>query len=225
MADRRLAIIVNAGHGGISPITGEYSTPASMGKRFKHPVIDGQEFHNQGWFYEGVFNRQFTLEFIAQANRNGWLTFPVYHNWKDTPLRTRTDLANDISRSLGLNCIYLGFHSNAGGGAARGFRNFYHHNSSNSKTLSHCISANVAPYCESWGSRSPRPNREAWIAENPAKGAMHETSATIMAANLLEMLFFDNREDAKLLMDKEFCSGLATKVLSGVWQYEQHKFG
>lgn len=225
MVNRKLAIIVNAGHGGIDPKSGLYTTPASNGKRFQHPVVDGKAFHGGGWFLEGVWNRHFAAEFTAQAERNGYLCFPVYHPWLDTSLRVRTDLANHIQKKLGLQAVYLGFHSNAGGGAARGFRNFHHHNSSNSKLLAQCISSRVAPYCASWGAESPRPTREAWIAENPDKGPMWETSATVMPANLLELLFFDNREDATLLMDNEFCTGLAHNALSGVCQYEQHKFG
>jgi N-acetylmuramoyl-L-alanine amidase len=225
MANRKIALLVNAGHGGIDPETGLYTTPASMGKRFKHPVINNQTFHNDGWFYEGVFNRSFAAEFIAQAQRNGYLCFPVYHPWNDTALNVRTDLANHIQKSLGIQSVYLSFHSNAGGGAARGFRNFHHHNSSNSKLLAQCISSRVAPYCESWGSSSTNPTREAWIAENPAKGPMWETEQTNMFANLLELLFFDNYEDATLLMNKEFCSGLAHNALNGVYNFEQQKFG
>ena len=224
MANRKIALLVNAGHGGIDPNTGLYTTPASNGKRFKHPVIDEQVFHGGGWFYEGVFNRSFAAEFIAQAERNGYLCFPVYHPWNDTALNVRTDLANHISKKLGLQSIYLGFHSNAGGGAARGFRNFHHHNSSKSKFLAQCISSKVAPYCESWGSNSPNPTREAWIAENPAKGPMWETSATSMPANLLELLFFDNYDDASRLTEREFLSGLAHQALNGVYHYEQHYY-
>lgn len=224
MANRKLAIIVNAGHGGIDPHTKLYTTDPRNGKRFKHPVKDGQEFHLRGWFYEGVFNRMFAAEFVAQAQRNGYSCYPVYHPYLDTPLGVRTNLANHIQKQLKIQCIYLSFHANAGGGAARGFRNFHHHNSSISKFLAECIATPSASHFDEWGSISKNPVREAWIAGDKKKGPMWETLATEMPANLLEIGFFDNYEDANLLMNKEFCTGLAHNVLNGVYRYEQEKY-
>lgn len=223
-AVRKLAILTNAGHGGKSPISGEYTTDPRDGKKWKHPVIDGQEFHGEGWLYEGVFNRQFLAEFIAQAQQAGFYCYNVMHPFNDTDLKPRTDLANHIKKTLGLDCIYLGIHSNAATGTARGFRNFYYPNSKGGKYLCECISHFVAPVCTAFGSPSPNPVRLGYIAGDPKRGIMHELSATTMIANLLEILFFDNIEDARLLVNPEFIKAVAAALVQAIIYYEQQVY-
>jgi hypothetical protein len=90
---KNTVLFIDAGHGGIDPI-GRYTTAPS--KQFKY----ASGFHQDGWFLEGVSNRQIAAEFIAQASRMGFVCIPVYHPYKDTPLSSRTNLANTISSTL-----------------------------------------------------------------------------------------------------------------------------
>ena len=90
---KNTVLFIDAGHGGIDPI-GRYTTAPS--KQYKFP----SGFHQDGWFYEGVSNRQIAAEFIAQASRMGFICIPVYHPYKDTSLGTRTHLANTINNEL-----------------------------------------------------------------------------------------------------------------------------
>ena len=66
---KKTALIIDAGHGGIDPITGEYTTPANIGKKTNHK---GYEFHNAGWFYEGVSNRIWAQMFAEKAIKQGY---------------------------------------------------------------------------------------------------------------------------------------------------------
>jgi N-acetylmuramoyl-L-alanine amidase len=125
---KNTVLFIDAGHGGIDPI-GRYTTAPS--KQYKYP----SGFHQDGWFYEGVSNRQIAAEFMAQASRMGFICIPVYHPYKDTSLGTRTHLANTISNELGAESLYISFHSNAYNGTARGWCIFHHPTSTKGKAL------------------------------------------------------------------------------------------
>jgi len=49
-------IILDPGHGGVDPMTCEYTT--APGKMALH---HGYFMHHDGWFYEGVWNRDFCI--------------------------------------------------------------------------------------------------------------------------------------------------------------------
>ena len=59
-AKSKWCIGVSAGHGGIDPLTGSYTT---SGKQFFH---NGLDLHDRGNFYEGVFNRSIA-DFIQKS--------------------------------------------------------------------------------------------------------------------------------------------------------------
>ena len=196
-------LLIDAGHGGIDP-SGRYTTAPSKQKKF----VTG--YHGYGWFYEGVSNRQIAAEFMAQATRAGFVCVPVYHPYKDTSLTTRTDLANQIAGSLGAESIYLSFHSNAFDGSARGWVIFHHPNSSKGKQLSEDIAEQVLPLCQDYDI----PMRPAVLSQ-----AFHVLTYTNMTAVLLENLFFDNEQDADVLMDREFCINLCSRILRAVEKF------
>ena len=97
--------LFDPGHGGI--VHGEYQT---AGKR--SPVLeDGRQL------FEGVFNREIVRRLIQHCEDNTIDYVNLVDTQIDLPLRTRTDLANDIyRRSLqhgGRHCIYVSVHANA----------------------------------------------------------------------------------------------------------------
>ena len=61
---KQTILYIDAGHGGLDPMTGEYLTPPSDGKKCQHN--NGKAYHGNGWFYEGHFNRQIASEFIKE---------------------------------------------------------------------------------------------------------------------------------------------------------------
>ncbi|MEM6377624.1 MAG: N-acetylmuramoyl-L-alanine amidase [Bacteroidota bacterium] len=89
--NKDFAIILDAGHGGISPRTLSYTTaPAKM---FEHQTND---FHDGPIFYEGLANRLVCDKIIQLCN---WMHCPVhkvYHDFEDTPLQERAERANEL---------------------------------------------------------------------------------------------------------------------------------
>ena len=195
-------IFVDAGHGGLDP-NGNYTTAPSKQHKF------AQGFHDNGWFYEGVSNRKIAAEFMAQASRMGFLCIPVYHPYKDTPLSTRTELANHIAKKLDAQSIFVSFHSDAFNGSARGWTIYHHPNSSTGNGIAQHIARQVLPLCEEYGV----PSREA-----VRSASFHVLTYTNMPAVLIENLFFDNQDDAELLMDATFCVNLCARILRGIEQ-------
>ena len=196
-------LFIDAGHGGIDPI-GRYTTAPS--KQFKYP----SGFHQDGWFLEGVSNRQIAAEFMAQASRMGFVCIPVYHPYKDTPLSSRTNLANTISSTLNADSLYISFHSNAFDSSARGWCIFHHPNSSKGKALCEDIAHQVIPLNQDYNV----PDRNAVLSQG-----FHVLTYTNMPAVLLENLFFDNEDDAMILMDREYCVQLCSAILRGIETY------
>lgn len=197
---KQKVLFIDAGHGGIDPAR-HYTTAPSKQHKF------AQGFHKNGWFYEGVSNRQLAAEFMAQASRAGFLCIPVYHPYKDTPLSTRTNLANNIASDLQAESIYISFHSNAFNGSARGWSIFHHPNSSKGREICENIAIEVLPLCADYA-----------VPERPPihAQAFHVLTYTNMPAVLLENLFFDNDEDAELLTDATFCINLCSRILRGI---------
>ena len=97
-----ITVILDYGHGGINPVTGEYVTP---GKR--SPVWgDGTQY------FEGVGNRiigAYLEEQLISAGINFLVTAKTYN---DLPLRNRIRIANRCPDP----CFGISIHSNAGGG-------------------------------------------------------------------------------------------------------------
>lgn len=193
-------LFIDAGHGGIDD-QGNYTTAPSKQHKFQ------QGFHESGWFYEGVSNRKIAAEFMAQAARMGFMCIPVYNPSDDTPLSTRTSLANDIAQRLGVDSIYISFHSDAFDTTARGWTVYHHPSSSKGYAIAEEVSRQVLPLCEEYGV----PGRE------PVRPANYDVLRyTNMPAILIENLFFDNEQDAELLMDATFCVNLCSRILRAI---------
>ena len=197
---KQKVLFIDAGHGGID-VNGNYTTAPS--KQFKYE----QGYHESGWFYEGVSNRKIAAEFMAQASRMGFLCIPIYHPSTDTGLRTRTELANNIAKQLQADSIYISFHSDAFNSNARGWTVFHHPNSSKGLAIAQQVSAQVLPLLEEYEVPQRQPIRAAQY---------HVLTYTAMPAILIENLFFDNEQDADLLMDATFCVNLCNRILRGI---------
>ena len=215
-------LFISAGHGGIDPNDGLYTTKRDQNaKYFRHQ--NGKRYHRGGEIYEGVTNRSIVAEFIVQATRAGYHCVPVFHEWRDTPLKTRTTFANETARAFSYDSIYLSFHSNAANGRAQGFHIFHHPNSRNSKNLASDISSRANFHWNEFGSVSKYPVRDGYMynQDGSIRGIYYENSQTVMPAVIIENGFFDNEHDADLLMNDEFCVGLCAEILQGVNAYCQ----
>ena len=93
--------ILDPGHGGLNPETGEYVTP---GKR--SPVWD-----DGTQYFEGVGNRDIVKRILKRCRNEGVLAIDVVNDWEDVSLSTRVNRANAIYK-YHKNCIYVSVHSN-----------------------------------------------------------------------------------------------------------------
>jgi N-acetylmuramoyl-L-alanine amidase len=197
-------LYIDAGHGGLDS-EGNYTTLKSNGKRFLYN--NGKEYHSKGYFYEGVFNREFAKYFIAIATQNDYLCIPVYHYSKDNSLESRVHLANTFYYNFDYQGTYLSFHSNAFNSNARGFNLFHHPNSTKGKELAQAICPDIQKVFVENGSVSKFPVR----ADN-----FYVLRETKMTSLLFEFGFFDNEDDANLLMDKSFVFDVAYSLLNSL---------
>jgi N-acetylmuramoyl-L-alanine amidase len=100
-------VYIDAGHGGIHPTTGKYTTAPK--KMFRH---DGLMLHDGPNFYEGVSNRVYAEMFAIKCIQNGISYVKCYHPWKDTYLSTRAAVANKAYKEWKRG-FFLSFHHNA----------------------------------------------------------------------------------------------------------------
>jgi len=115
--------ILDAGHGGLHPETGEYQT---KGKR--SPTFPPTSEHAGQVLYEGVRNRRI-LKCLAELLFENNIDYSIVsEDWKDNSLSDRVSKANKIAEDKD-NCIYLSIHHNAygkGWNNANGISTYHH---------------------------------------------------------------------------------------------------
>ena len=192
-------IIIDCGHGGI--IDGKYVTaPNKM-----HTFNDGLTI------YEGVINRAIGSKLEARLQEVGIKFFSLNtHDQKDMPLHIRTDKINKIA---GPNDWVLSIHSNAGGG--KGFEIFTSVGETYSDTIADILAAH---YKANFPNIKFRQDMTDGDADKEANFWM--LRKTKCPSVLVENLFFDNREEAELLMSDEFQMEIADALFDGIKEIE-----
>ena len=201
-----MIVFLDAGHGGVDPKTGVYTTDPKQGKLWKHGN-DG--FHKDGVFLEGVFNRIMASKIETILESAGIRVVRVYHKYKDTPLSNRTTIANTYHK-LVQQGIYLSIHANSSPepGKARGACVL----TSLGKTESDNIAALIIKHI----------NKDIPVLArlyHTFEQNLHVLKYTDMPSILLEAAFFDNYEDAKLLMQDSIQNNLAAAVAKGIIEH------
>lgn len=204
---KETVLLIDAGHGGIDPTTGEYTTPPSNGKKFYYSE---EEFHSGGWFLEGVSNRTIAAEFIAQASKAGFICVPVYPPSEDSSLMRRVNFANHYYNEVNSKSVFISFHSNAFQSTNRGFQAYHYPNSTAGKALAEAVIATTQKTFLDYGSNFPYPLKNAEFAV---------LRGTIAPAILLELGFFDNLSDANLLFSNGFRVDIVNSIVEGLDKY------
>jgi len=93
--------LLDPGHGGLNPKTGEYVTP---GKR--SPLWD-----DGSQYFEGVGNRDIVQRILSKCRNAGIMALDIVNDWEDVSLSTRVNRANAIYEYYD-NSIYVSVHSN-----------------------------------------------------------------------------------------------------------------
>lgn len=206
------ALFLDAGHGGIDPKTGLYTTGSS--KVWTH---NRGLFHKGSTFYEGVSNRVFAEILFQMLTDSGVNVVKVYHPFLDTSLTARTTIANAYHNQI-QNGLYFSLHSNAVNrqDAAKGLSIWTTTGTTQSDVLASDLFAgwrrdlNLEKYGTTF--REDRSDGDADYEENFA--VLRNSN---MPAVLVENLFFDNWNDSNILINKdyqrEFCKSTHDTLL------------
>jgi len=201
-------VFLDAGHGGIDP-EGNYTTAPS--KQFRH---QGGGFHDNGWFYEGVWNRKLMAVVQAKLQRLGIRFLPVYHDYLDFPLAYRVEQANWYYRNYRRG-IFISAHANASGVNARGFELY----TSPGVTTSDRIADYMWQEVEDLLDNRIRMRQDLSDGDHDKEARFYVLTRTVMPAILIEHLFFDNIYDARMLMDEEIIDRFAEAQVRMIIRY------
>lgn len=204
-----LCVFLDAGHGGLDS-NGNYTT--APGKQFQHKR---GTFHGDGWFYEGVSNRRIT-DLVAQKLRERNIdTILLSHDYLDLSLSYRVEKANWYYDNYKRG-ILISSHANASfAHNARGFELYTTPGVTKADELANVHWLNVQQLL---GSKIVMRTNQA-DGDYDKEANFFILRKTKMPAILVEHLFFDNYEDALLLMDDEILELFAEAQVRTVIQY------
>jgi N-acetylmuramoyl-L-alanine amidase len=175
-----MKLILDAGHGGWA--NGKYQTDPRNGKLYHHPSFT---------FYEGVNNRMIAARLIPLLEFSGIDVVRVYHDSDDWSLSKRVRLANESGGDL-----YLSIHSNAGKG--KGFEVYTTKGQTKSDSIAEVFANQFEKDFPEWGLR-----KDILDKDKDREQDFYVIKKTKMPAVLLELLFFDEENQAKFLMSVE----------------------
>jgi N-acetylmuramoyl-L-alanine amidase len=195
-ASSRYCYIISAGHGGIDSITGQYTTAPA--KQHQH---EKGEFHGDRFFYEGVFNRVIADKLCKKLKEAKMVYKKLYHDTQDWSLKYKKDQANNHHTNA-QKSILIDLHSNAFDGSARGFSVY----TSKGQTAADPIASKLWQLVRPLGKKYNFPMRSQTWKDNDYdfESRLYMLDQTICPSILPECLFFDNFEDASILMLESF---------------------
>lgn len=207
-------VFIDAGHGGLNR-AGEYTTAPS--KMFRHAR---GTFHQGSTFFEGVWNRALTNQVMRKLDRLGITYMPLHHDYLDNSLQHRVDMANWYGKKFQRSLV-ISTHANAfTSHTARGFEIYTSPGITESDKVASIHWNNVNSL------RSLYAKGTSITMRTTPSGSEHDNEAnfyilrkTNMPAILVEHLFFDNYEDAMLLMDDNIIDLFAEAQVRTIIEY------
>lgn len=186
-------IYLDAGHGGLDE-RGNYVT--APGKQFRHSQ---GRFHGDGWFYEGVWNRNMVDRVAAKLGLLGIDYVFLHHDYLDMTLEQRVEKANWYHRNYKPGVV-ISTHANASvSHNARGYEIYTSPGRTGADPLAERHWNQVETLLgDKIAMRSQRAD-----GDHDKEANFFILRRTVMPAILIEHLFFDNFEDANLLFDDE----------------------
>jgi len=203
-------IIFDLGHGGINPETKQYVTAPNK-----------QHFHHDfGWFHEGEWNRNLMKEidrlfqdYNSKAKSNEQIRYNWYpYDHQDVSLRSRVQSYNEMTNAQS-KAVIISLHANASQNHnGRGFEIF----TSKGETLSDQYATMIGNefkedpiLADSFAFRTDY----ASDGDLDKEADFYVLRKTVAPAVLVEHGFFDNLEDATLLINKDIINRFANMYL------------
>lgn len=202
-----MLVFLDAGHGGIDPVTKKYQV-LTGGKQFTH--TEGT-FHEGRTFYEGVFNRQLA-DLLEQALRRlGVEVVKVYHPTTDTTLQNRVDVSN-AHHALVREGVFVSIHANAANTRARGFSIW----TTKGQTASDALASSIFQSVDGALGKTIQMRQDRTDGDHDYEEQFFVLRNTRMPSVLIETLFFDNLQDATLLNNPQFQRQMADAIAQGI---------
>lgn len=212
---QNLVVYLNAGHGGIDPVSGKYRTFPQDGKFYQFTQAGKVVFTA----YEGQTNRMFADQLALTLVEFGAEVVKTYHPIEDRLNQDRLFIANSHwakAKQAGKRGIWVSFHSNAIGtssqGASqepRGLCIFTSAGKTESDQFAQIWLQNITEKAKPFGIQ----NRGLLEAN------FFELTGSAMPAVLIENLFFTNIEDAKLLIDTNYQQAIVEATINALLSY------
>ena len=189
---KKIKILVDNGHGADDYTNGKYS-----------PIVDGMSIESDATVYdhrfrEGNFNRLVAAELVTRLRDLGYDANRIVTEDRDVPLMERVERVNSWCRRLGKeNVLFVSVHANAAGNGdkwddARGFSVWV---AKQASIASHKLAlsfTSAATAADLMGNRCV-PAEHCWRAD------FLVLKHTLCPAVLTENLFYDNRDDLKII--------------------------
>jgi len=217
----KLGVLLSAGHGNYytDPRTGKMIYTTAPKKQFLH--THGPEFHQGGWFYEGVYNHKFVKDLATALRKENFDPVIISHPVYDAPLWSRTKFANDYFSQSGA-CLLIDVHCNASPKHnAHGFECYTSPGSTKSDQAAQMMYENVEYFT----------NGEAKLRKDNSDGD-HDKEARfwmLMATKcytvLPELDYFDNKVGAARLMDLDYRLCMIAALAKTVVDFDEFLYG
>lgn len=199
----KVLIIAEGGHG-----------PNTPGKRTP-------KFEDGSFIHEHEFNYPTSCRFLDLCKNVGFEVLNVSEANDDVPLLERTARANRAYAEFKAKnpsgvCLYVSFHYNAFNGKfdnkTGGISSFHYPNARDSKNLNEYVQKELIKGTVMY-------NRGVRSAD------FHILRKTQMTAILIEAGFMDKLSEAKLMLDENYQSEVATETFNGVINYLKNEYG
>lgn len=190
--------LLDAGHGGINPKTGEYVTPGKRSPVWQKGVL------NMSQYYEGVGNRQIVDKIAENLEILNIPYFKICNTWEDRPLQARVLLANQYQKMFG-NCVYVSIHSDAfTKESANGYSVYTSRGETRSDKIAEVFIDNMKI---NFPERKLRTDRRDGDQDKEAN--FYVLKNTSCPAVLIENFFMTNYTECQLLLNSDFQDKIA----------------
>tara|TARA_R110000824_G_scaffold171412_5_gene348979 strand:- start:15 stop:629 length:615 start_codon:yes stop_codon:yes gene_type:complete len=190
--------LLDAGHGGINPSTGEYVTPGKRSPVWQKGLL------NMSQYYEGVGNRQIVDKIAAALDILKIPYFKIVNGWEDMSLRERVIKANKYQKTFG-DCVYVSIHSNGfTKESANGYSIYTSKGETKSDNIAEVFIKNMIAH---FPDRKLRTDRRDGDLDKEAN--FYVLKNTSCPAILIENFFMTNFVECQLLLNEEFQTKIA----------------
>lgn len=201
-ARSKYVYLLDNGHGGV--INGVYQTKGKRSPKFD----DGRQL------FEGEYNRAVTQTLCQLLEDNGIEYFNLVPELDDISLAERVKRANNIN-SLNGRSIYISIHANANGtdwNSAHGIETYFYEKNGKKSQTGEQLAKLLHPEFIKAANRRDR----------GIKGAnFYVLRHTSMPAILTESPFMTNKDEAELMLTKDFRNKVALGHYNGIMEIEK----